>query len=284
MDPGEQTTGTRDEHYNLISVLHHALHGADNCDTYALDAEAAGKDELATFFRGAQVVQAGLAEEAKVLLGILEVPPEPEIAPDALPEGGVEPGTISGGMPPGPDVRSEDTGPVDVRGRSAPEVGLPPEGAAVPGDVSPPSAGVQREPDVRADEADAPVEEAPPSAATTTPSGTAPRPNEDLVPMTGEAAPQDVQRETSPGRPTYDSPRETPPARLEEDAEIGGTPRGSAAEAPPTRETPGEPGRAAQEQRAAEQMDEEQEEEKGLVDKVKDALTGRDESDRQRGQ
>src|SRR5918998_6677420 len=28
MDPGEQTTGTRDEHYNLISVLYHALHGA----------------------------------------------------------------------------------------------------------------------------------------------------------------------------------------------------------------------------------------------------------------
>ena len=59
MDPREQTTGTCDEHYNLISVLYHALHGADNCDTYALDAEAAGKDELATFFRGAQVLQAG---------------------------------------------------------------------------------------------------------------------------------------------------------------------------------------------------------------------------------
>jgi hypothetical protein len=25
MDSGEQTTGTRDEHYNLISVLYHAL-------------------------------------------------------------------------------------------------------------------------------------------------------------------------------------------------------------------------------------------------------------------
>jgi hypothetical protein len=28
MDYGEQTRGTRDEHYNLISVLYHALHGA----------------------------------------------------------------------------------------------------------------------------------------------------------------------------------------------------------------------------------------------------------------
>jgi hypothetical protein len=33
MDPGEQTTGTRDEHYNLVSVLYHALHAAENCET-----------------------------------------------------------------------------------------------------------------------------------------------------------------------------------------------------------------------------------------------------------
>jgi hypothetical protein len=38
MDYGQQTTGTRDEHYNLISVLYHALHGAENCDRYAADA------------------------------------------------------------------------------------------------------------------------------------------------------------------------------------------------------------------------------------------------------
>jgi uncharacterized protein (TIGR02271 family) len=70
MDPGEQTTGTRDEHYNLVSVLYHALHGAENCEIYALDAEAAGRDDIATFFREAQVVQAGLAEGANELLGI----------------------------------------------------------------------------------------------------------------------------------------------------------------------------------------------------------------------
>ncbi len=45
MDPGEQITGTRDEHYNVISVLYHVLKGAENCDTYALDAEAAGDDQ-----------------------------------------------------------------------------------------------------------------------------------------------------------------------------------------------------------------------------------------------
>ena len=77
MDPGEQTTGTRDVHYNLVSVLYHALHAAENCQTYALDAEAAGRDDIATFFREAQVVQAGLAEGAKELLGIGGVVPGP---------------------------------------------------------------------------------------------------------------------------------------------------------------------------------------------------------------
>ena len=77
MDLGEQTTGTRDEHYNLVSVLYHALHGAENCETYALDAAAAGRDDLVTFFREVQVVQVGLAERAKELLGIGGVAPGP---------------------------------------------------------------------------------------------------------------------------------------------------------------------------------------------------------------
>ena len=77
MDQGEQTTGTRDEHYNLVSVLYHALHGAENCETYALDAAAAGRDDIATFFIEAQGTQVGLAERAKELLGIGGVVPGP---------------------------------------------------------------------------------------------------------------------------------------------------------------------------------------------------------------
>ena len=97
MDPGEQTTGTRDEHYNLVSVLYHALHGAENCATYALDAAAAGRADIAGFFSEAQVVQAELAERAKELLGIGGVAPGPsgaatpgltdEVGPDVPPEG-----------------------------------------------------------------------------------------------------------------------------------------------------------------------------------------------------
>jgi hypothetical protein len=76
MDYGQHTTGTRDEHYNLISVLYHALSGADTCDRYALDAETAGDERLAAFFRETQVMQSQIAERAKGLLGILEPPPE----------------------------------------------------------------------------------------------------------------------------------------------------------------------------------------------------------------
>jgi hypothetical protein len=76
MDYGERTTGTRDEHYNLISVLYHALHGAKNCDRYASDAEVAGDERLAAFFRETQAMQSQMAERAKGLLGILEPPPE----------------------------------------------------------------------------------------------------------------------------------------------------------------------------------------------------------------
>jgi hypothetical protein len=75
MDYGQHTTGTRDEHYNLISVLYHALSGADTCDRYALDAEPAGDERLAGFFRETQVMQSQIAERAKWLLGILEPPP-----------------------------------------------------------------------------------------------------------------------------------------------------------------------------------------------------------------
>ena len=76
MDAGERITSTRDEHYDLVSVLYHALQGADACDRYALDAEINGDERLVGFFREAQVVYTQIAERAKMLLGILEVPPD----------------------------------------------------------------------------------------------------------------------------------------------------------------------------------------------------------------
>ena len=89
---GGRTIATRDEHYNLVSALYHTLQGADTCNTYALDAEAAGDERLAAFFKEGRVAQVQLAERAKELLGILEVPPAPEVSPDIPPEGGISPG------------------------------------------------------------------------------------------------------------------------------------------------------------------------------------------------
>jgi hypothetical protein len=68
MDSEERATGTRDEEYNLVSVLYHALHGAETCEMYALGAEAAGDDDLASFFRNVQAAHRQVAEQAKTRL------------------------------------------------------------------------------------------------------------------------------------------------------------------------------------------------------------------------
>jgi len=96
MDPGERATGSRDEYYNLISVLYHALHSTENCNTYALDAETAGDQRLANFFREAGRMQAQLAEQTKGMLGI-------DVAPTASSEEVVPPdtpGPLGGEQPP----------------------------------------------------------------------------------------------------------------------------------------------------------------------------------------
>jgi hypothetical protein len=82
VDSGEQITGTRDEHYDLISVLYHSLQAADTCDRYALDAETAGDERLIGFFREAQALNTQVAERAKEMLGISGTPGGP---PDDLP-------------------------------------------------------------------------------------------------------------------------------------------------------------------------------------------------------
>jgi hypothetical protein len=65
----EQQTGTRDEHYNLISVLYHLLEGAATSEQYIKDAQEAGDQELAQFFQDWQEEQRNFSERAKNLLG-----------------------------------------------------------------------------------------------------------------------------------------------------------------------------------------------------------------------
>ena len=63
---GSQATGTRDETYNLVSVVYHALQGAENCQTYMQD--VSGKQDLRQFFERACDMQRQLADEGKRLL------------------------------------------------------------------------------------------------------------------------------------------------------------------------------------------------------------------------
>ena len=122
-DFGERTTGTKDEHYNLISVLYHALHGADNCDHYAMDTEASGDERLAAFFREAQAAQVRIAERGKELLGIVQSTPEFGVgsgtAPGgSRPEAGEDP--TGRGVPPRTDLPRTPPGEEDRRGRGVP--------------------------------------------------------------------------------------------------------------------------------------------------------------------
>jgi hypothetical protein len=141
MDPGEQTTGTRDEQYNLVSVLYHTLKAADICDLYALDAEAGGRKDLYEFFREAQVAHTQLAERAKELLGIRVEPPPGAgiVGPQAVPEEVLPP---EDGLP--PEAPPESDLPVDFPAGDRPtEGGTSPElvpGEDVAGPAVPPDA------------------------------------------------------------------------------------------------------------------------------------------------
>jgi hypothetical protein len=64
----ESDTGERDENYDLISTLYHALQGAQSCAQYVQDAELRGDDQLAQFFAEARGSHIELAQQAKQLL------------------------------------------------------------------------------------------------------------------------------------------------------------------------------------------------------------------------
>lgn len=63
---GKQETGERDENYNLISVLYHALQGAETISQYQKDAQ--GDEELSQFFDQTRESYVFVAQQAKQLL------------------------------------------------------------------------------------------------------------------------------------------------------------------------------------------------------------------------
>jgi rubrerythrin len=64
----EQATGAHDATYDIVSVLYHALQGAELYEEYASDADEAGDQELARFFQEIQQEERRRADRAKQLL------------------------------------------------------------------------------------------------------------------------------------------------------------------------------------------------------------------------
>jgi hypothetical protein len=128
---GERATGTPNTVYNLSSVLFHALQGGASYDTYVEDAEQAGDEELAEFFRRVREEDRDRAAEARLLLAerTLNVAGTGGTAPrDAATEGlatGVattegseldtSPGTERSGSSPGTEPKAESTSSGDAR-------------------------------------------------------------------------------------------------------------------------------------------------------------------------
>lgn len=61
-------TGTSDQTYDVISVIYHALNGAETYEQYIRDAEAADDATLADFFQSAHERLCQTAGEGKSLL------------------------------------------------------------------------------------------------------------------------------------------------------------------------------------------------------------------------
>jgi hypothetical protein len=64
----EQKTGTPNPVYDIVSVMYHALQGAETYDRYIADAEQRGDDELVAFFRDVQARNREVAQKAKELV------------------------------------------------------------------------------------------------------------------------------------------------------------------------------------------------------------------------
>ena len=64
-----ESTGTRDVTYNLISVIYHALQGAETYQMYEQDAQQEGYQEAASLFHEAHQSSRQWADRAKSLLG-----------------------------------------------------------------------------------------------------------------------------------------------------------------------------------------------------------------------
>jgi hypothetical protein len=69
MEQSKGNTGTRDVTFNLVSIMYHALQGAETIEKYVGDADqGGGNEELTQFFQETKDEYGRLADRAKELL------------------------------------------------------------------------------------------------------------------------------------------------------------------------------------------------------------------------
>jgi hypothetical protein len=69
MQQSKGNTGTRDVTFNLVSIMYHALQGAETIDQYVGDADQGGSnDDLAQFFQETKEEYSRRADRTKELL------------------------------------------------------------------------------------------------------------------------------------------------------------------------------------------------------------------------
>jgi hypothetical protein len=245
---GERATGTPNTIYDLSSVLFHALEGGASYDTYIEDAEREGDQELADFFIRVRDEDSMRADEAQRLLA--ERTPTTTTSATG---GGTSVGATGGG-----------TGIEPVEGATAPSEGL--------------AAGAPRREEtfgIVEGRADADV------APTTPGSGGVGRADTDVGHRTEPSLGREGTEEAPPPRTSGVEEGVLP----EREGSIGGTPpregalRGGSSpedtsrrpedEGPLEREGAGGPGRG-------------REEDKGLLDRAKDAILGEEDEPRRR--
>ena len=61
-------TGTKDDIFDLVSVLYHCLDGAKACDEYIHDAQQTGDNESVKFFQDCKQQNIQLADRCKQIL------------------------------------------------------------------------------------------------------------------------------------------------------------------------------------------------------------------------
>jgi hypothetical protein len=309
---GERATGTPNAVYDLSSVLFHALQGGASHDAYIEDAQRQGDEELTEFFRRVREEDRDRAAEARLLLAErtpIAARTVVSTAPGVAATQGLEPdvslGTQPSGGLPGTEPRAEGASPGDAR-RTYAVTEMPDEDLTPPEDVVAPDAPGPPEAPSKAEAGQPPrTERVGPLSGegdvqpTRTEEVASPRPEpSDDFPGTEPVEGEDPTASSGEVPPP---PEGEPPARAGEVPMAEGVPPPRAEEIPTVTQTQASPRDAtslmpggiphegivppppppprgtgesptAEEERAGQK-----EEDKGLIDRVIDKLTGEEE-------